>query len=834
MTRVLAAPQRRLGLRSWLAGLPAPSPEHLLLGGTGHLLLSLTEQAQARNRLQTEVLPSLLADPSLRRVSLITGLAPGADLLFKRLAIEWLEQAGIVCEAVALLPVPVDVLIGDWVEKSHDEWAPVSGAELDAMRRLLEGMLADCDVIVDLLPPRTTAVRLQQLRFRQSQYRRLAACLAEQAGVLVALLREQHPLQPGGSAEIVEWRRDPGRIPPAFSTLALRQPPVEGRRLLLVDLSHPESAANRGAVRSADDALEPAASLPRREAVALVLGQCQQSLKSGNYLLAYDQARRGQARGLNAPSLDYISLLALANAGSTQLALKRFRELGIAEFQGAEDWLALEGRLLKDLAVGGSADSAALFLRSGEAYHEAFRRTGGYFTAINAATMLLLGGRRKVALRLAEDVLARIVERAAADETEAYYLRVTEAEAALLLGDLMRCRQCLSQADGLLRGNLNVRSRTVSQLRLVCRHFGVDEALLNALTLAPVIYVQRPGPGQSENPALPTRASFVFSGLTLPAELAIVEHFLRRRARLHLVLPSPRAELVDHWQRHHGKDWAMRLGECLDRAGELSVAQGFLDEEDRWCADYVSAMALGLSRLAAKRLGCQWQSVDPAAAGDDHLQTARDPGATFPGQRKPDAGASSAGSAAAAGARLERLFIGVLFADFTGYSRLSEIELPQFQTLFLGAIAAILSRWKAQILSQRTWGDAVHVVTVNAESAADIASEIQTSLDQLRAGLGGSLAQLELRLAAHYAPVYAGLDPVEGTPVYFGSQLSFTARIEPVTPPGMIFVTEAFAARLALEAPARFTVEYAGEIDLAKRFGKYRLFSLRRLPGAPG
>ncbi len=43
----------------------------------------------------------------------------------------------------------------------------------------------------------------------------------------------------------------------------------------------------------------------------------------------------------------------------------------------------------------------------------------------------------------------------------------------------------------------------------------------------------------------------------------------------------------------------------------------------------------------------------------------------------------------------------------------------------------------------------------------------------------------------------------------------------------MIFVTEAFAARLALEAPARFVAEYAGEIELAKRYGQYRLFSLR-------
>ena len=86
---------------------------------------------------------------------------------------------------------------------------------------------------------------------------------------------------------------------------------------------------------------------------------------------------------------------------------------------------------------------------------------------------------------------------------------------------------------------------------------------------------------------------------------------------------------------------------------------------------------------------------------------------------------------------------------------------------------------------------------------------------------------LELRLAAHYAPVFAGQDPVEETGTFFGTQLSFTARIEPVTPPGMIFVTEAFAAQLALEAPDAFVLEYAGEVKLAKAYGQSRLFSLR-------
>jgi len=568
----------------------------------------------------------------------------------------------------------------------------------------------------------------------------------------------------------------------------------------------------------------------RAEALADLLAQCRASLQAGNYLQAFDQARNGIARGIESRSLDYISLLALANAGSTQLAFKRLRQLGLTEQDVEEDWLALEGRLLKDLALGSSRDSKSLFLRSGEAYHAAFLQTGGYFTAINAATMLMLGGDREKALKLARDVLARVMKFKASNETDDYYLRVTEAEAALLLGDVDRCRSSLREADGLLRGNLNVRSRTASQLSLICRHFGIGEDLLNALTIAPVIYVQRPAQGPinpDEVHELPAIASFVFAGLTLPAELAAVEHFQSREARLHLVLPAPRVALLDHWHRHHGAGWAMRLSRCLDRADEISVAHGFLEEEDRWCADYVSAMALGLSRLASKRLGCQWQAVELACDEGREFLHGRDSGMHTAIASQVLIKDSEA--LAKADDDTRRRFIGTLFADFAGYSRLSDAEMPRFQSLFLGSIAKILQHWQHKILLQHTWGDAVHVVTVDAESAADIAAEIHAVVDRVRPGLNGTLAQLELRLAAHYAPVYSGLDPIEGTPTYFGSQLSFTARIEPVTPPGMIFITEAFAARLALEAPERFAVEYAGEIDLAKRFGKYRLFSLRRV-----
>ena len=51
-----------------------------------------------------------------------------------------------------------------------------------------------------------------------------------------------------------------------------------------------------------------------------------------------------------------------------------------------------------------------------------------------------------------------------------------------------------------------------------------------------------------------------------------------------------------------------------------------------------------------------------------------------------------------------------------------------------------------------------------------------------------------MRVGAHYGPVFSDWDPIVGKGTFYGRSLSRAARIEPITPPGAVFVTEAFAA----------------------------------------
>ena len=61
-----------------------------------------------------------------------------------------------------------------------------------------------------------------------------------------------------------------------------------------------------------------------------------------------------------------------------------------------------------------------------------------------------------------------------------------------------------------------------------------------------------------------------------------------------------------------------------------------------------------------------------------------------------------------------------------------------------------------------------------------------------------------------------------------GSHVSRTARIEPVTPPGEVYVTEMFAAALELEGEATLACDYVGHMPAAKDYGKLRMYRLRR------
>jgi class 3 adenylate cyclase len=87
---------------------------------------------------------------------------------------------------------------------------------------------------------------------------------------------------------------------------------------------------------------------------------------------------------------------------------------------------------------------------------------------------------------------------------------------------------------------------------------------------------------------------------------------------------------------------------------------------------------------------------------------------------------------------------------------------------------------------------------------------------------------LSLRIGLHAGPAYACMDPVTNRRNYLGTHVSRAARIEPVTPPGQVYASGAFAALARAEHVRDFRCEYVGQTPLAKGYGAFPTYHVRR------
>jgi class 3 adenylate cyclase len=116
----------------------------------------------------------------------------------------------------------------------------------------------------------------------------------------------------------------------------------------------------------------------------------------------------------------------------------------------------------------------------------------------------------------------------------------------------------------------------------------------------------------------------------------------------------------------------------------------------------------------------------------------------------------------------------------------------------------------------------------DAGQAAECGLELQEAMGAIDLAAARLPDHLAVRLGAHLGPVFPIADPVLGVPSYMGSHVSRTARIEPVTPPAAVFVTEAFLAALVLAGTERLACDYVGHMPAAKDYGRLRMYRLRR------
>ena len=587
------------------------------------------------------------------------------------------------------------------------------------------------------------------------------------------------------------------------------------------------------------------------------LAQVRAAERRGELLEAFDLAERGLAQFPDDLMLRYRAVLALARAGATGLASRRYREYGL-DGETDEDAAALGARLAKDVALAASGPERAVLARAAaERYEAIHRRTQGYFPGINAATMYLVAGAPDAARALAQSVLAALAPDQATTDEDRYYRLATQAEALLLLGRDAAVADALAAARRTAGGDLSAVAATRRQLRLVCGLTGAPTSVLEPLRAPAVIHYSGhiiAAPGATGRFAAAREATvaqtiaaqldaaevgFGFGALAAGADILFAEALLARGAELHVVLPFERGEFVATSVAPAGSGWTARFEACLAAARSVRYAT-----EDAYLGDdqlfgYASQLAMGLAVLRARYLDAPCRQL---AVWDE--QPARGPGGTaddvalwrglgLPQTIIPPGDARDGASAAAPASTPDgkpsgRQRRAMLFGDIKGFSKLTDHQMPAFVDGVLGAMATALGPFADAIEFRNTWGDGVFLVFADPRAAARCGLALQEAVAAVPLAACGLPGHLALRLGGHYGPVFPARDPILDRPNLFGAHVARAARMEPVTPPGELYVTEPFAAALALDPAQEFACDYVGRHPAAKDYGVLPMYVLAR------
>jgi len=589
--------------------------------------------------------------------------------------------------------------------------------------------------------------------------------------------------------------------------------------------------------------------------------------QAGDQLLAYDVCVQGLEENPDDPALKHAAVLALARSGATAQARRRYEELGLdAVSRDAVprslyvDIAALDARIAKDLALAaGGRERKALLAKAAGRYRQIFEDTDDYYPGINAATLLRLADRTAEAKTFAAAVRTICEQRVSNGVEDGYYIWATLGEAYLNLGDTTAAASALARARRTADCTPDALATTRRQIRLLCKATRTPDDLLDSLP-APIVVCyagHRLGAqldeaqirrlSQSIDAVLERREVLTgFGSLAAGGDIIIAEALLARGAGLELVFPFRLEEFRELAVRPAGEVWLKRFDRCLGRARVTTFATDDLYLGDDYLFTYASQMAMGLALQRAWSLDSEARLL---AIWDGHHSRAasRISGTTATVSRwhalgqpadilTPDGESISATQAPApeltdTKKSSGRVLRAMLFGDLKGFSKLDETQIKIFSDKVLGAIARTLHSYGSAIHHANTWGDGLYVVVSDAETAADCALKLQQAISRIPSDALG-LPPLGLRLGAHFGPVFPVFDPVIQRKAFMGYHVSRTARIEPVTPEGMVYVTDAFAAALAATAKPRFTCSYMGVVPAAKNYGSMRMFGLYRRAGA--
>jgi hypothetical protein len=525
--------------------------------------------------------------------------------------------------------------------------------------------------------------------------------------------------------------------------------------------------------------------------------------------------------------------------------------------------LGMLARTHKDLALdtdGTIIDRAHLDAAFGlyrRAYENAITASdadGALYAGINAATVALIRGDLGEARSLAERV--RKLCEDGRDESD-YWRTATLGEAALILGDYRGAAGHYAKAVAIARGRYGDIASTRRQSRILLRHTpGAPADIANALAIAPIVAFaghmidaeSRASPRfpASLEPALQTEIgarlaaiapAAVYASAACGADLICLEIARAMGAETHIVLPFPADEFRRVSVDYAGARWSERFDRALAASTSVTVTSDHYASGSAATFEYANLVLTGAARLRAQQLDTSLKAL----AACDLEDNPRQGGTAWTLAQWQRAGieaeriafevlrgspAATTRSEAEASPKIRHELRAMLFADAVGYSKLGEDQIPLYIEGFLGAVGQLARTTAHRYEHVEVAGDGLYMVFREVEDAGRFALELSALANGFDRERWSLPPNFNLRIALHCGPVHCMRDPITGGSIYTGPHTSRTARIEPITPPGQVYASSAFAA-VAAAIGAGFSLSYVGRMPLAKSYGSLGLYHLR-------
>jgi class 3 adenylate cyclase len=587
-------------------------------------------------------------------------------------------------------------------------------------------------------------------------------------------------------------------------------------------------------------------------------------LRQGEPLLAYNAVQEGLARWPQNLRLRQLKGLATARSGDTERANALLRELADAGHADAET-LGILARTHKDLALraadgpGRARHLAAAFAIYQRAYERARAAASvadvGY-TGINAAAIAVLQNQLDCARQIAGEVRSQCL-RAGVSGTNDYWLAATLGEASLILGQREEAAAHYAHAAQVVAGSPGNLASTRRQAALLAQHLPGDFGwIAEVLQVSPLLmytgYLLDPLTGAAarfphalaedtvraaiSRQIETVRPLAAYGSAASATDIIFLEAMQVFGGETHVVLPFPAAD----FERIHGAlGWTQRFERVLSRATSVTITSDHRAHGSTATFEYANLIVSGRARLRAQVLDSRLSGL-VIRNGEERSQTgAMSLQQLWRAQRievrdlllPADIAAPAAGTPEGGLDQHERLPQGfsheiraMLFADAVGYSKLSEDQTPTFITQFWGAVADLSARLAQRPDHVETSGDGLYMVFAGVREAGHYALQLSDLVARTEWGARGLPEGMSMRIALHSGPVYRGHNPVTGSITYTGPHTSRAARIEPITPPGQVYASGAFAAVTAAYGVDDLSLSYVGRMPLAKNYGAFEIY----------